>query len=303
MAAPFKIGLTYFSHDCKMGDDPKMKLLLAKFGVAGKGLFDMLLEKIYDEKGYFWEATEDNILLLSRDAILDTSKVEEMIKYMIEKNLFDKDLFENYKILTSRRVQRTYIQGCSGRKKVILNRLFLLINPKEEKTDSVIFEDNPDNNGVNPEINEVNSDINPTKEIEMKLYRNEKEIKKKADLSDEEKTEIENIIKQWNLFATKHKLRIISKLKQEHLNCLQLRLSEKDFKFSDILTFAGKSKFLIEHGERGKPFAESWFGLEWIIKDEINYRRILDGGYSSSSAKKLKPGQSDFKYDKVYENN
>lgn len=162
MAAPNKVGLTYFSHDVGMSEDPKVKLLSAKYGIEGVYTYIRILELAYSEKGYYYSVNEDSLLLLSKDTSIDIDYLEEMIIFMVEKYLFDKDLYSKYKILTSKRIQKNFLQGCIRRKQVELNPNYLLINPGDERGVNhlkIIL-----NDGVNVGINGVNVNINSEKD-------------------------------------------------------------------------------------------------------------------------------------------
>lgn len=139
MGAPLKTGLDYFSHDVTMGDDRKVKLLMLKFGFAGKGLYDRILEAAYKEKGYYYKPDEEDILLLSGEGKMSPEEILTIIDYMVSKDLFNKKYFDSYKILTSKRMQKQYIRGCEARTSVKLIEEYLLINPEEQKSKRAKF--------------------------------------------------------------------------------------------------------------------------------------------------------------------
>jgi|GEM_PF-1815206 hypothetical protein len=182
MAAPFKTGLDYFSHDSDMSDDFKIKLLASKYGVHGYGLFNKLLEDGYKEHGYYFNCTEDNFILIANYLKIEEEKINEIINFMVAKGLFNKELYLQYSILTSERMQKNFIKGVEGRQKITMVAEYILINIEEQKTNKakwkleLITTDQPDatmqidadvkkkmqipSNAVKSEINGVKSGIN-----------------------------------------------------------------------------------------------------------------------------------------------
>jgi len=93
MANTFKKGIDYFSHDTSMRNDIKIKLLIAKYGLHGYAVYNLLLEEIYS-LGYYLKLSDDFILLFSTGVRLESEQLSEMISFCIEKDLFDKELYD-----------------------------------------------------------------------------------------------------------------------------------------------------------------------------------------------------------------
>ena len=55
-----KVGLDYFELDCQM--EEKVRLIQAEYGLKGFAVFVKLLQKIYGERGYYCEWTQDSDL-------------------------------------------------------------------------------------------------------------------------------------------------------------------------------------------------------------------------------------------------
>lgn len=81
MARPQKNNLDYFSHDCDMRNDIKIKALRRKFGHKGYSLYVMMLEHLgkCDYLCYKW--TPLNIELLTPDFDVDSEELVEFINY------------------------------------------------------------------------------------------------------------------------------------------------------------------------------------------------------------------------------
>lgn len=127
LARRTKIGIEYFSHDVDSISDKKLRLLKAKHGVIGYGIYFLLLEEIYREGYYITTSEEFNILFVSEHN-LDQNVYIECLNDCIKFGLFDKEIYEECCILTSKRIQENYLEACSRRKLVEVDDSILLVN-------------------------------------------------------------------------------------------------------------------------------------------------------------------------------
>jgi len=133
MARPNKIGLDYFSFDADFFNDPKIKLLMAKYK-RGVEVYLKILTWGYKEHGYFLPADEDTLLILSGELNITEELITEIIEFMTIKNLFSDTLYSKYKILTCKRMQLNYLSGTEKRTKITFQFEYLLIDPNQEKS-------------------------------------------------------------------------------------------------------------------------------------------------------------------------
>ena len=167
MAGPReKQGLDYFMHDVDLSSDEKVQLLEADHGLIGYGIFCKLLEKIY-RNGYFLKADEKVIKLLSKAYNIEINVCINVINVCINEGLFDKKIFKNFSILTSKGIQTRYFEATKRRKSVEFIKEFLLINVN--------------GNDQNVNIISINADINKQRRGEER--RGEREESKKKGLS------------------------------------------------------------------------------------------------------------------------
>ena len=165
MARPCKSGIDYFPLDVSMNDS--VKLIEAEFGLIGFAVVVKLWQKIYGGNGYYCEWTEEVALLFSRELGLGGNAVSEIISAALRRGLFDKRLFEKYKILTSQGVQKRYFEAVERRKGLEVQKQYLLINAANY---SINVNNNPinvcnneENVCNNPQIKEKKSKLNKTK--------------------------------------------------------------------------------------------------------------------------------------------
>jgi hypothetical protein len=130
MARPQKIGLDYFPLDTNT--DIKLELISAKFGLEGFGCIIKLFQKIYEE-GYLLKWDEDIKLLFARQNYLDISKLNEIILFAFQKDIFNFTMYEKYNILTSHGIQARWkkIITSSGRLTSGIDEKYDLCGKKE----------------------------------------------------------------------------------------------------------------------------------------------------------------------------
>ena len=128
MARPKKQGLDYFPLD--VNADNKMEILESEYGILGFGFIIKLFQKIY-ANGYYLEWNQYSAILLKKEIGVSKEKINELIDFCIEINIFHKKLYEDFKILTSRGIQKRYFTICKRRKEIEIIEKYLLINPAD----------------------------------------------------------------------------------------------------------------------------------------------------------------------------
>ena len=107
MARPKKKGLDYFPLDIDFFSDTKIKLLKSRYGADGITIYVYLLCEIY-KNGYYLKADEDFQYIMSDDLNMSIDKVKQVLKFLLERSLFDSKLFQSDTILTSAGIQRRF---------------------------------------------------------------------------------------------------------------------------------------------------------------------------------------------------
>lgn len=133
MGRPLKEGLDYFPLDCGFFRDRKIKLIKAEFGVTGVYVVLLMLSKAYEEHGYYLLCDEDELALIADECKLEISTVNEILKGCLRRSVFDTRVYESFRVLTSRGIQRRYLTAIGhNRKKVEFIREYLLLDLKSE---------------------------------------------------------------------------------------------------------------------------------------------------------------------------
>lgn len=157
MARPTKQGIDYFPLDVYLDD--KFRFIEIKFGTKGFGVIIKLFQKIY-ANGFWYKWTGDEKLLFTGELFnVNINEVNDIINEAIERNIFDKEMYKKYEILTSKGIQRRYFEATKRRKEIEVIKEYVLI-------DNI--------NGINANINFINvcnnqqSKVNKSKENKSK---------------------------------------------------------------------------------------------------------------------------------------
>lgn len=137
MARPRKKGLDYFPLDVDFFSDKKIRILKSRFGVDGIAIYLYLLCEIY-KNGYYIHLDEDFEYIMSDDLNMSSDKVKQVLKFLLERSLFDNKLFQSDTILTSAGIQRRFQLAVKERAKknpIKISRFWLL---KKDETEPFI---------------------------------------------------------------------------------------------------------------------------------------------------------------------
>ncbi len=152
MARPLKKGLDYFPLDVDFYRDIKVRKLMRSNG-GGKAIavYTLLLCNIY-ESGYYMLWDKDSPFMLSDALGFDEGYVNEVTKYCVSVGLFDKELFDTHRVLTSRSIQSRYF-AAKRKSKGVLAMPYVY----EEFICATETPSNGDNYSNNVEINGVSA--------------------------------------------------------------------------------------------------------------------------------------------------
>ena len=103
----------------------------------------------------------------------------------------------------------------------------------------------------------------------------DKNENKKESLSSKE------ILQLWNDLAKKKDLPVIQKITQSRRDKFNTRLKESSFDYKKILSIIESSDFLCGDNNRNWKVA-----LDWILTNDTNYVKILEGKYDNGKISK-----------------
>ena len=105
-----KTGLSYYRAETDRFQDIRIKRLKKEFQGDGYSVYSYILNEIYRVKGCFLEWDESTAFDVSEYWGLKESKVNEIVKYCCAIGLFDKGLFTNGRVITSRAIQKRFVE-------------------------------------------------------------------------------------------------------------------------------------------------------------------------------------------------
>jgi hypothetical protein len=179
MARKAEIGIQYYPCNTDHITNRKIKLLFSKFKAEGFWIYECLKCEAFRVKGYFVDTRDrDEMIIFAQDTCkLPLELVDAVIQECVNRDLFDKGMFEKYGILTSDRIQENYLGGTSRRQHgVEMVREYLLIDPtKFEKIVIVNI------NGESVNIIDKNADIKTDNVPHQDTKKKEKENRLKGE--------------------------------------------------------------------------------------------------------------------------
>lgn len=197
MARPIKQGLDYFPLDVDIDQDDKIAMIEALHGIEGFGVVIKLLSKVYKE-GYFYEWTDREQLLFSKRVNVNINTVSAVVNDCLKEGLFHQDMYDKYSILTSKGIQKRYLEAVKRRKQVIFIERYFLISDIDSiigsnKIDVLMEKD--DSSRVNVNINPHSKGVNVNKSTqrkgkERKEKESNKDIVKKFSILDMENAKL-----------------------------------------------------------------------------------------------------------------
>ena len=265
MSRPQKEGIPYFEWDTEL--DIAHKQILAEYGFKGLGIVVMIYSLIYKGHGYYVEWNDENLLLFMLENGVSGDRQRNLIQCVvsacIKRDIFSQQLYQEYGILTSEKIQENYFRATARRKLPEVEKEYLLLSDANKEV-SVC------NNSKNVCNNLKNACNNPTD----KIREDNTLISKDISCSDDA---IQHIFDAWNSLKDLGIPPIIKIAKKSNrYKALSARL--KEYSEEDVLKAIEKVKnsdFLQGHNDR------NWIiKFDWLLKPN-NFIKVLEGNYDN----------------------
>lgn len=124
-----KCGPDLFELDCHANE--KIKMIEVDYGLKGFAIVIKLFQKIYGGYGYYREWNDELALLFTLDNGLQRKNqnlVNEIVLDCFKRNIFSKEMYRKFGILTSKEIQERYLKAISKSKVNKIKHEYLLIN-------------------------------------------------------------------------------------------------------------------------------------------------------------------------------
>lgn len=177
-----KQGLDYYPNDVDIHDDDKIALISSEFSAIGEAILWRLFCRIY-KNGYYYSWGGDERLLFCRwsGGIFVPNQIDEVIKGCLRRSVFDERVFKMFGVLTSRGIQKRYLQATQERKEIeIIEDYWLLELPENSR-----FRINRSINDINPPIYDENPPIGTQSKVKKSKVEESNTLSQKCDLYKE----------------------------------------------------------------------------------------------------------------------
>lgn len=126
MARSKQIGLTYFPFDVDFFENEKIEALSGEFGIKGELAVIKLFCAIY-KNGYYLEWNDlQKMKLLKRLPGVSSSLLDQIIKKLVKWELLNQDIFTQHSVMTSKNIQKQFINSTKRRKDNSINEYDLI---------------------------------------------------------------------------------------------------------------------------------------------------------------------------------
>ncbi len=131
MARPLSRGIEYYPLDVDFLNDLKIRKIMKSCGPNSIAIIILLLGNIYGDEGYFMKWDEDVCFLVADAVGAKEVYVKEVLKKCLQVDLFSSELFEKFKIITSKGIQKRFFEITKRRRRENLINEYLLVNVTE----------------------------------------------------------------------------------------------------------------------------------------------------------------------------
>ncbi|NLT52081.1 MAG: DUF4373 domain-containing protein [Ignavibacteria bacterium] len=254
MARPLKNGLEYFPLDVDIFEDEKVIPVSSEYGAKGECIVIRVLCAIY-RNGYFAECSDAFKYKIAKQSGQPATLVSEVIAGLVKWGFFDKAVFNSFSVLTSRGIQKRWLEATKRRIKN--NELvYWILND-----DSNVSAENRELLHTETILNRTETTLNLTETAQKKR----KESKRKENKEKINKKE-NNILFSDNSNSSSFETEI-SEGEQYAIFFKKLLPQTQKVTDSDMKRWAKTFEDLVKEDKREKE--EIYKVTEWARKDEF----------------------------------
>lgn len=266
-----KVGLDYFELDCQM--EEKVRLIQAEYGLKGFAVFVKLLQKIYGERGYYCEWTQDSELLFMSENGLDSGCLQllrEIVSACIRRNIFSERLYKEYGILTSSGVQKQYLKATVKREVVDLKKEYLLISVPKNRTNVVI-------NSISSYGNSINDGINSHSRVEKSILNHcaPESHDRNFDKEEQLKKDFEII---YGIYPKKRGKTVAFANYKQWVSKTGKDVGGKRYRLTNRQIYIAVKKYIRQQEEAGQDDYQYWKNFDTLMgRQLLDYVEVEDG--------------------------
>ncbi|MFV0232801.1 DUF4373 domain-containing protein [Empedobacter falsenii] len=176
MARSKQIGLTYFPFDVDFFENEKIEALSGEFGIKGELAVIKLFCAIY-KNGYYLEWNDlQKMKLLKRLPGVSSSLLDQIIKKLVKWELLNQDIFTQHSVMTSKNIQKQFINSTKRRKDNSINEYDLINVYINDTSTNINVDINTTSSGqsVNKSTQSKGKESKVNNTTEVVLEKNEK---------------------------------------------------------------------------------------------------------------------------------
>lgn len=156
-------GIPFVPLDCQL--DEKFDYIEAEFGLIGFAIVVKLFQRIYGGHGYYCEWNDRVALLFAHKNGVGADVVREVVSAAIREDIFCKEIFEKFGVLTSRGIQKRFSGIVKRRKEIFEKSEYVLLNHAQISEAA----DNLSENVCNSSENVCNSSTSKVKKSKVNV--------------------------------------------------------------------------------------------------------------------------------------
>lgn len=270
MPKPNKNSADYFSHDCDMRNDIKIRALRRKYGNTGYAVWCYMLETLTGSENFFAPYNAVSKELMAADFDIQVSELEAIIEYCQQLNLLQ--MTDDGQIFSQAHQRRFEDMLIKREKRREAGRLGGIKSGLSRNNNSK---------------NEAMLDIDDEEPKQIKAEENIREENRTEEKRKEQKIEMEypyqDIMRLWNEICGV----VLPKLKalnDSRRSKIRVRLNEAKCKTPDEMTQWAKELFTTCAGSRflcGENNHQWTATFDWLFSNPTNWVKVMEGNYSN----------------------
>jgi hypothetical protein len=252
MARPQKNGLEYFPLDVMMDDE--VQIIEAEYGLVGFAILIKMFQKIYSS-GYYYEWNEKQQILFGNKVSTDRNLVVSIISDCIRWGIFDSDLYERYRILTSKRIQNHYSSAVYKRVNVQMVKEYLIVEISNKSNIEII--------GINDNRNDTCEGISDIGNKETSEVSDIQSTQSKSNSKSNNKDSRQKRVYDVESIHYKLAFRLYQKILDNH----------PDYTLPNLQSWADDIRKLVELDGKKSENVEKV--IDWVQQHDFWYKNIL----------------------------
>lgn len=237
-------GLQYFPLDVNFFENNKIAIIISDYGLEATAVVLKLFSQIY-KSGYYmdWNEKIGKIFSASFHTKYSYATIMNLVNSLVEEDIFNKRMYEEYHILTSEKIQNCYFSATVRRKKQkISNPEYLLI------ADMI-----PSSTTPNEHLNDDSVDKNP----KIACNFEQSKVDKSKVKNSKENESINLIERESNARAREND----QSLKAEWDQWKKELLNDEDW-CASLVRYSGKGLAIIEHALEAMTYFDDFIVLK-----------------------------------------